>query len=331
MGMYNAIIDDEQMNPAGIYKERLSQSALVAEMALVSGTEAQGALEWLLARGMTFHWGTDPAAELTREQTLEQLKMYIAATRMADRFGCDAVGIQYQQGLGNSVPASDLAEGLLNNPDRPPVFHADTGQELYPGAALPHFNEVDEGAAIDLIVTSRVWTALGFEPSTTLHDLRWGEEYRGEFVWVFLISGAAPASHFVGGYAGADSWRQPPMYFRLGGGTLRGVSRAGPIVWSRVYVQGGALHADLGLGRVVELPDDEVERRWQATTPQWPIMNAVLDGVTRDQMMAKHQANHLNVAYATDEAGARLALEAKAAMFAAMGMQVNLCGVTSSG
>ena len=32
MGMYNAIIDDELLNPLGIYKERLSQSALVAAM-----------------------------------------------------------------------------------------------------------------------------------------------------------------------------------------------------------------------------------------------------------------------------------------------------------
>jgi hypothetical protein len=29
MGMYNAIIDDELLNPAGIFKERLSQSALL--------------------------------------------------------------------------------------------------------------------------------------------------------------------------------------------------------------------------------------------------------------------------------------------------------------
>ena len=36
MGMYNAIIDDELLNPAGIFKERLSQSALVAKMRTVS-------------------------------------------------------------------------------------------------------------------------------------------------------------------------------------------------------------------------------------------------------------------------------------------------------
>jgi len=49
---------------------------------------------------------------------------------------------------------------------------------------------------------------------------------------------------------------------------------------------------DIGRGCVVELPREETERRWNATTWQWPIMHAVLYGVTRDQMMAKHKANH---------------------------------------
>src|SRR5690606_2195077 len=40
MGMYNAIIDDELLNPTGIYKERLSQSALWAEMQRVDDAEA---------------------------------------------------------------------------------------------------------------------------------------------------------------------------------------------------------------------------------------------------------------------------------------------------
>ncbi len=47
--------------------------------------------------------------------------MYIAAVRIADDFGCDAIGIQYQQGLKDLLPASDLVEGTLNNADRPPV------------------------------------------------------------------------------------------------------------------------------------------------------------------------------------------------------------------
>jgi hypothetical protein len=331
MGMYNAIIDDELLNPAGLYKERLSQSALVAEMRQVSKAEAQAVREWLDARGVTFVTGPNPETDLTDDQILEQCKMYIAALRIADDFGCAAIGIQYQQGLKDLTPASDLVEGLLNNAERPPAYAQEGRRELYPGQPLPHFNEVDEGAGVDALVTNRVWTAMGLDPSTTLHDLRWGEWYTGngvdDFVWVFLISGAAPASHFVGGYAGARSERQPPMYFRLGGGTLKGVSKPGEIVWSRVFVMAGALHADLGCATVVELPKEETERRWQATTPQWPIMHAVLHGVTRDQMMARHKANHLNVAYAPSGEMADRALAAKAAMLAEMGVAVHLCGV----
>lgn len=330
MGMYNAIIDDELLNPTGIYKERLSQSGLIAAMRTVSNEEAQTIRAWLDERGVTFVTGADEATELTDAQILEQGKMYIAAVRLAAEFGCAAVGIQYQQGLKDMAPASDLVEGLLNNVERPPVFHAETGKTLYPDQALPHFNEVDEGCAVDALVTNRVWTALGLDPATTLHDLRWGEHYTGggidDFVWVFLISGAAPASHFINGYAGASSERQPPMYFRLGGGTLKGVSKPGEIVWSRVFVMNGALHADLGRATVVELPPEETERRWQATTPQWPIMHAVLHGINRDQMMARHKANHLNVAYAPSAEMAGKALAAKAAMFEAMGLEVHLCG-----
>jgi hypothetical protein len=330
MGMYNAIIDDELLNPTGIYKERLSQSGLVAGMRRVSDAEAQKIRSWLDARGMKFVTGKNEETDLTDAQILEQCKMYIAAVRIAQEFGCAAIGIQYQQGLKDMSPASDLVEGLLNNVERPPVYD-ENGQELFAGQALPHFNEVDEGCAVDALATNRVWTAMGFDPATTLHDLRYGEHYRGDsvddFVWVFLISGAAPASHFIGGYAGASSERQPSMYFRLGGGTLKGISKPGEIVWSRVYVMDNELHCDIGRGTAVELPRAETERRWKATTPQWPIMHAILHGVSRDQMMARHKANHLNVAYAPSAEDADKALAAKAAMLAEMGIKVHFCGV----
>ena len=330
MGMYNAIIDDEMLNPMGIYKERLSQSALVAEMRLVTGDEAQAARKWLDERAMTFKIGTDEASELTNRQILEQMKMYIAAVRIADRFGCNAIGIQYQQGLKDLTPASDLAEGLLNNVERPPVYHSETGEELFPGSPVVHFNEVDEGAGVDALITNWIWKEMGFDPATTLHDLRWGEHYQGDgiddFVWVLLISGAAPPSHFTGGYEGASSERQPPMYFPLGGGTLKGISKPGHLVWSRVFVMDGEVHADIGRATAVELPKEETQRRWEATTPQWPIMHAVFHGITRDQMMTRHKANHINVAYAPSADEADKALAAKAAMMDEMDIEVHLCG-----
>jgi hypothetical protein len=356
MGMYNAIIDDELLNPAGIFKERLSQSALVAKMRTVSDAEAQAVYGWLVAKGVKFAFGKDSATELTLDQVLDQCRMYIAAVRIAHEFGCDAVGIQYQQGLKDMVPASDLAEGMLNNSDRPPV-HAEgksdgNRAELYAGEPLPHFNEVDECAGVDALVTNLCWKALGLDPSTTLHDVRWGEHYKGPgsndpkngaassdngvansenldaFVWLLQISGAAPANHFAGGYAGAVSERQPAMYFPLGGGSLKGVGKPGEIVWSRVFVEGGALHVDLGRGTVVSLPAAETERRWRETTIQWPIVHAILHGVSQNQMMARHRANHVNIAYAPSADLADKALATKASMFAELGVKVHLCGVT---
>ena len=326
MGMYNAIIPDELLHPMGIFKERLSQSALFAAMKRVSDREAQSIRDWLDAKGMKFRTGQDDATELTNNQLLDQCRMYIAAVRIADEFGCAAIGIQYQQGLKDLAPASDLVEGLLNNVDRPPVSGADGNRVLYRGQALPHFNEVDECAGVDALVTNRIWKKLNLDPETTLHDIRFGAQYNDEFVWVFEISGAAPPNHFVNGYRGASSERQPPMYFPLGGGTLKGISKPGEIVWSRIFVESNKLKADLGRGHVADLPAAEVERRWQSTTPQWPIMNAVLHGVNRDQLMARHKSNHIQVAYGKDDYSAELAMLAKAVAFRELGIEVNLCG-----
>src|SRR3569833_3174211 len=325
MGMYNAIIPDELLFPLGVYKERLSQSALYAAMLRVTDEAAAAVRTWLERKGMKFRTGPIDETDLTDAQIAQQCRMYIAAVRIADEFGCDAIGIQYQQGLKDLCAASDLAEGILNNVDRPPVTGV-SGKVLFDGRAVVHFNEVDECAGLDGLITNRVWTKLGFDPETTLHDVRWGEEYGGEYVWVLLISGAAPPQHFVGGWAGADSVRQPAMYFPNGGGTLRGISKPGEIVWSRIFVEGGGLKADSGRAKVVSLPKEETERRWAATTVQWPIMHTVLYGITRDQLMGTHQSNHIQVAYAPDAAGANRALAAKAAMFAELGIDVRVCG-----
>ena len=331
MGMYNAIIPDGLLHRTGVFKERLSQSSLYAKMQEVSDADARAVYDWYVAHGLQFHFGEDGSKELTEGQVLDQCKMYIAAVRIADEFGCATIGIQYQQGLKDLAPASDLVEGTLNNTERPPVYHAETGAELFAGEALPHFNEVDECAGLDGLVTYRLWRELGFKPENTLHDLRWGRHYQDDkldaYVWVFLISGAAPPAHFTGGWTGASSERQPPMYFRLGGGTLKGVSKPGWIVWSRVYVvDETALKFDIGLAEVVALPEAETAERWRETTPQWPIMHAVLQGITRDQMMARHQANHIQVVYAPDKESARRGLFAKAAAMAELGLEVALCG-----
>lgn len=335
MGMFNAIIPDQLLNPTGVYKERLSQSALYYETTQVRDDEAREVRRWMEDRGMKFHTGPSETEHLTDAQILQQCKMYIAAVRIADDFGCATIGIQYQQGLKDLLPASDLVEGTLNNTDRPPVKSRDGARVLYEGEPLPHFNEVDECAGLDGLLTYRVHKALGQPVENTLHDLRWGDPDRSgttdQYVWVFLISGAVPPAHFIDGWAGASSERQPPMYFRLGGGTLKGISKPGEIVWSRIYIEDNKLKMDLGRAGVVQLPREETERRWKLTTPQWPIMHAVTYGVSRDQMMARHKANHLQVAYANSAEEADRALLTKAAMAEGLGIEAFVCGTRKNG
>lgn len=335
MGMFNAIIPDDLLHATGVFKERLSQSALYYESTQVSETEARAVHRWLTRAGMQFHTGRNDAQDLTLAQILQQCRVYIAAVRLADDFGCAGIGIQYQQGLKDLLPASDLVEGILNNSDRPPVKSRDGKRVLFAGAPVPHFNEVDECSGLDALITNRVHQALGQPVETTLHDLRWGDRDRSgtveDYVWVFLISGSAPPAHFIGGWKGAEGFRQPPMYFPKGGSTLRGISKPGEIIWSRIFIEDHALHMDLGRAKVIRLPRAETDRRWQATTYQWPIMHAVTYGITRDQMMARHKANHIQVAYAADAAAADQALLVKASFAQALGMQVNLCGTRANG
>lgn len=331
MGMFNAIIPDHLLNPVGVFKERLSQSTLYHEAKQVSDSEAQSIRDWLDDAGMKFHTGPVHETDLTDAQILDQCRTYIAALRIADDFGCDCIGIQYQQGLKDLLPASDLVEGMLNDCNRPPVMSRDGSRELYAGTSLTHFNEVDECAGLDGLLTKLVHQMLQQPTENTLHDLRWSDRDQSgttdEEVWVLEISGAVPAAHFDGGWSAAEGFRQPPMYFPAGGSTIRGISKPGEVVWSRIYIEDDRLKMDLGRASAIELPRAETERRWNSTTPQWPIMHAVLHGVSRNQMMARHKANHIQVAYANSAEEADEAMRCKAVLAAELGMEVSLCGV----
>jgi hypothetical protein len=56
------------------------------------------------------------------------------------------------------------------------------------------------------------------------------------------------------------------------------------------------------------------------------MMHMVLRDITRDQFMARHKANHIQVAFAPTEADARRALFAKAAAMNELGIHVSFCG-----
>ena len=60
-------------------------------------------------------------------------------------------------------------------------------------------------------------------------------------------------------------------------------------------------------------------------------MHAVTYGVSRDQMMARHKSNHIQVAYCKTEQAADDAVMIKATMAEALGMKVCVCGDRAGG
>ncbi|MBI4557902.1 MAG: hypothetical protein HY706_10000 [Candidatus Hydrogenedentes bacterium] len=296
MGMLNAVIGPDKLGAIGMPLELLNQSDLLAEMNLVSECEAQSHLNWLVNKGVWFDWGSDTYQDLVHAQVLSQMKMYSAAGRMVQRYGLSAIGIPYQLGLVRCVPASDLVEGMLNNTDRPEVVDPDTRKVVRKGKPIPHFNEGDLGAGVPQALMCEIYQRKKMPAETTLHDVRWGRPYNGKFVWVFEISGAAPAAHF-GGWKHTKVYRQPAMYFPLGGGTCSGVSKPGVITWARFYEAFGQLGMDCGTGKVLNLPPEEVEDRLDKTTKVWPIANVYIPGYGRDQCMASHMSNHIIIGY----------------------------------
>jgi hypothetical protein len=222
--------------------------------------------------------------------------MLIALGRFVRRFGLTAVGVQYQQGLARSCAASDFAEGAIGSAERFPIPDTD-GTIVRPGEAIPCIDEVDMGSGIPQTMLWRLLTSVGLPAETTLHDVRWGSAFDGKFYWDLEISGAVPFAHLKGGIAGVTGYRQPPMYFPMGGATIAGQCKAGSFVWARAHYEGTQLILHIGTSHAVELPEAELERRRRATTHQWPLMKAVLDGVGRDDLMAGHQSNHVTVAY----------------------------------
>jgi hypothetical protein len=300
MGMMNGVFPQKALCDIGMPIEGLSQSDLLVEMTNVPDSLREDCLAWYEARGMKFRFGSDPATELTREQVKEQCAMMIALARYAERFGLSAVGVQYQQGLARCCAASDFAEGAIGSTERFPIPSED-GTIIRPGKPIPCINEVDMGTAIPQVLMFRLLDALGLPSETTLHDVRWGSVYQDQFIWDFEISGAVPFEHLKGGIAGATGFRQPAMYFPKGGSTIAGQGKAGRILWARAHYEGTDVHMHVGTGHAIELPEDEFERRRRATSYEWPLLNAILDGVGRDALMSSHQSNHVSIAYVDEE------------------------------
>lgn len=289
MGMINGYFGPRLLNPIGFTEHKVDQAWIIDRGKRIDENRIGAALSFVKDKGVTFHYGEQDAADFDENATREQLRDYLAVLDLVNEFRADCLGWQYQLGLLPLRPPSDFAEGLFNSVCRPESN----------GDVIITATEADQGNLVPMEMMKRLLRAKGLHQAVMFHDVRWGGEHEGRFVWVLLNSGSCAAyafNHDPETLRGVHSYRQPSGYFPVPGGTFAGESLPGDITWARAYIKDGELGMDIGTGSVVKLPAKKRDAWWGGTTRQWPFMAADL-GVRQDTIMAHYLSNHIAVAY----------------------------------
>ncbi len=289
MGMINGYFGPRLLSQVGFSEHKIDQAWLIDRGRSIDAGRIEAALAFVKECGLTFHYGERGANDFTEAATREQLRDYLTVLAFMAEYKADCLGWQYQLGLIPLRPPSDLAEGLFNSTCRPESN----------GDTIACATEADQGNALPMEMMKRLLKAKGLHQAVMFHDVRWGAEHEGRFLWVLLNSGSCGAyafNHDPDSLSGAHSYRQPSLYFPTPGGTLAGESLPGKITWARAYVKDDQLWMDVGKGEVVKLPPEKRDAWWEGTTREWPFMAADL-GLSRDALMAHYLSNHVAVAY----------------------------------
>jgi L-fucose isomerase-like protein len=289
MGMINGYFGPRLLNPIGFTEHKVDQAWIIDRGKSIDAKRIDDAYAFVVDKGITFHHGEEGWEDFTPESTKEQLRDYFAVLDMIDEFKADCLGWQYQLGMIPLRPPSDFCEGLFNSTCRPESN----------GDTIATATEADQGNLVPMELMKRLCKAKGLHQSVAFHDVRWGGEHDGRFLWVLLNSGSAGAyafNHDPDTLEGVHSYRQPAQYFPNPGGTFTGESLPGDITWSRAYIRDNELWMDIGTGEVVKLPEEKRDAWWEGTTREWPFMAADL-GMSRDTLMAHYMSNHIAVSY----------------------------------
>ncbi|NMC62149.1 MAG: fucose isomerase, partial [SAR324 cluster bacterium] len=289
MGMINGYFGPRLLLPHGFTEHKVDQCWIIDRGKRISQKRIDDAYRFVVEKGITFHYGEKGAEDFDENATKEQLRDYLTVLDLAKEFNADCIGWQYQLGLIPLRPPSDFSEGLLNSTCRPESN----------GDTIVCSTEADQGNVIPMELMKRVLKAKNLHQAVMFHDVRWGAEYNGRFLWVLLNSGSCGAyafNHDPDTLKGVHSYRQPKQYFPFAGGTFTGESLAGNITWARSYIRNNELWMDVGRGNVVKLPRDVRDSWWKGTNSEWPFMAADL-GITQETLMAHYMSNHIAVAY----------------------------------
>ena len=289
MGMINGYFGPRILNRIGFTEHKVDQAWLIHRGKNVSDKRVEDAFRFVADKGVRFHWREKNAEDFTEDATRGQLREYLTVLDLVDEFKADCIGWQYQLGILPLLPPSDFGEGLLNSVCRPESN----------GDVLITSTEADQGNLVPMELMKRILKRKRLHQGVMFHDVRWGGQHKGQWLWVLLNSGSCGAyafNHDPATLKGVHSYRQPAGYFPVPGGSFSGESLPGKMTWARSYLSDGELWMDIGRGEVVKLPPKVRDAWWEGTTRQWPFMAADV-GCSMETVMAHYMSNHIAVAY----------------------------------
>ncbi len=230
MGMINGYFGPRLLNPIGFTEHKVDQAWIIDRGQRIDEKRIDAALAFVKEKGIKFHWKEEGAEDFDENATREQLRDYLAVLDMIREFKADCLGWQYQLGLLLLRPPSDFSEGLLNSVCRPESN----------GDTIATATEADQGNLVPMELMKRLLKAKGLHQAVMFHDVRWGGEHEGRFLWVLLNSGSCGAyafNHNPDTLKGVHSYRQPAGYFPVPGGTFAGESLPGKVTWARAWIK----------------------------------------------------------------------------------------------
>ena len=186
MGMINGYFGPRRLAPIGFSEHKVDQAWIIDRGRYVSDDRLNAGHGLCQGKWCEVPLGRRRRAhDFDENATREQLRDYLTVLDLVSEFKADCVGWQYQLGLVPLRPPSDFAEGLLNSVCRPESN----------GDVIITSTEGDQGNLVPMELMKRLLKAKGLHQAVMFHDVRWGADFQGRFLWVLLNSGSC------GGYA----------------------------------------------------------------------------------------------------------------------------------
>ena len=230
MGMINGYFGPRLLNPIGFTEHKVDQAWLIDRGRGIDKSRIDVALAFVKEQGVVFHYGETGAEDFDETPRASSFATTWPCSTSWRNSRRTAWAGSTNWGLLPLRPPSDFSEGLLNSTCRPESN----------GDTIVCSTEADQGNMVPMELLKRLLMAKGLHQAVMFHDVRWGGEHDGRFVWVLLNSGSCGAyafNHNPDTLEGVHSYRQPAGYFPVPGGTFTGESLPGEVTWARAYIK----------------------------------------------------------------------------------------------